>query len=349
MSDYSQGEGWWLASDGKWYPPEAAAPGYAAPSHSVDPTQPMSIEPVPPTQPLGPPSFPPPGAPSFPPPGTPSGPPTQFGQPLGAPVPPLGAPPLPPPGASRAGIGTGPILAIVIAAVVLVGAIAFFAMNGGDNSRKTAASLSSSSSSSSSSSKSSSKSSPHSSGSSSATASAPPGFKVLKNDTVGVSVAVPSDFTDIDPAVTDPGSNASQFSQLNPDLAPFLNAGEQLIGRSVIAAASPRHGGEGFIIAKVPTPLDPTSPRFADQLKSQLESTGVAKDVTTGTVTLSAGDALRVSLTLDVNTPGRGTATVSETIFFVQAGGTTWGIIGVSLGDAGDVFDQIADTFSVSI
>jgi len=27
MSDVSQGPGWWLASDGKWYPPESA-PGY---------------------------------------------------------------------------------------------------------------------------------------------------------------------------------------------------------------------------------------------------------------------------------------------------------------------------------
>jgi TM2 domain-containing membrane protein YozV len=26
MSDTSQGEGWWLASDGKWYPPATAAP-----------------------------------------------------------------------------------------------------------------------------------------------------------------------------------------------------------------------------------------------------------------------------------------------------------------------------------
>ncbi len=27
MSDTSQGEGWWLASDGKWYPPQPAASG----------------------------------------------------------------------------------------------------------------------------------------------------------------------------------------------------------------------------------------------------------------------------------------------------------------------------------
>jgi hypothetical protein len=34
MSDTSQGEGWWLASDGKWYPPEeqAVAPAAAAPA-----------------------------------------------------------------------------------------------------------------------------------------------------------------------------------------------------------------------------------------------------------------------------------------------------------------------------
>ncbi|MBA3281783.1 MAG: RDD family protein, partial [Acidimicrobiia bacterium] len=31
MSDTSQGPGWWQASDGKWYPPEQAAPGASAP------------------------------------------------------------------------------------------------------------------------------------------------------------------------------------------------------------------------------------------------------------------------------------------------------------------------------
>jgi hypothetical protein len=30
MSDTSQGEGWWLASDGRWYPPEAH-PNYGSP------------------------------------------------------------------------------------------------------------------------------------------------------------------------------------------------------------------------------------------------------------------------------------------------------------------------------
>lgn len=31
MSDVSQGEGWWVASDGKWYPPEAAPAPAPAP------------------------------------------------------------------------------------------------------------------------------------------------------------------------------------------------------------------------------------------------------------------------------------------------------------------------------
>ena len=37
MSDVSQGPGWWQASDGKWYPPEAT-PQYPTPSEAVDQT-----------------------------------------------------------------------------------------------------------------------------------------------------------------------------------------------------------------------------------------------------------------------------------------------------------------------
>ena len=39
MSDTSQGEGWWQASDGKWYPPSAVpAPPVPPPFHGVAPT-----------------------------------------------------------------------------------------------------------------------------------------------------------------------------------------------------------------------------------------------------------------------------------------------------------------------
>jgi len=59
MSDTSQGDGWWVASDGKWYPPEQA-PGAAAAVPSEPPTTPMPIQPPAAASDAGPPSTPPP-------------------------------------------------------------------------------------------------------------------------------------------------------------------------------------------------------------------------------------------------------------------------------------------------
>ena len=51
MSDTSPGEGWWLASDGRWYPPESVpappAPDPAAP-RPPDPAAPPRVAPDPP-------------------------------------------------------------------------------------------------------------------------------------------------------------------------------------------------------------------------------------------------------------------------------------------------------------
>jgi hypothetical protein len=35
MSDRSRGEGWWLASDGKWYPPRPPAPPVATKTYGL--------------------------------------------------------------------------------------------------------------------------------------------------------------------------------------------------------------------------------------------------------------------------------------------------------------------------
>lgn len=43
MSDQSQGPGWWMASDGKWYPPAPAPPGLPVPP---PPPLPSSAAPV---------------------------------------------------------------------------------------------------------------------------------------------------------------------------------------------------------------------------------------------------------------------------------------------------------------
>ena len=50
MSDVSQGPGWWLASDGKWYPPELAPGAQPVPTQPV-PTQPYPQYPPPQTPP----------------------------------------------------------------------------------------------------------------------------------------------------------------------------------------------------------------------------------------------------------------------------------------------------------
>ena len=58
MSDTSQGPGWWIASDGKWYPPESAQPATPPPAAPQPPAQQMP----PPAQPayMAPPAYAPP-------------------------------------------------------------------------------------------------------------------------------------------------------------------------------------------------------------------------------------------------------------------------------------------------
>ena len=43
MSDRSQGEGWWLASDGKWYPPESRHPAPPPPPPEASTTSGLAI------------------------------------------------------------------------------------------------------------------------------------------------------------------------------------------------------------------------------------------------------------------------------------------------------------------
>lgn len=58
MSDTSQGDGWWMASNGKWYPPETH-PDYEPPP----PPPPPPPAPPPPQAPPPPAAPPPPGVP----------------------------------------------------------------------------------------------------------------------------------------------------------------------------------------------------------------------------------------------------------------------------------------------
>jgi Domain of unknown function (DUF4190) len=116
VSDVSQGPGWWLASDGKWYSPEQS-PGYRAEPWSADAsgpgqgveTAPTVADPGVPVSPYGygqssgsPPGDSPPLSSAY---GPPTGPPPGYGSPMG---PGYGQPPGPPPGyASPMGAGYG--------------------------------------------------------------------------------------------------------------------------------------------------------------------------------------------------------------------------------------------------
>jgi hypothetical protein len=46
MSDTAQGQGWWLASDGKWYPPESAKPPPPPPPPPPAPAPHVALEPT---------------------------------------------------------------------------------------------------------------------------------------------------------------------------------------------------------------------------------------------------------------------------------------------------------------
>ena len=112
MSDTSQGPGWWIASDGKWYAPEQAA-DYVPPAPPPAPPEPAM--PPPPTAeiPIVPPPVPPPVAP-------PVGPPP--------PIPPVPGAAAPAP--AKKG-GNGCLKAFIIVAIVFVllgaGTVAVFA------------------------------------------------------------------------------------------------------------------------------------------------------------------------------------------------------------------------------
>src|SRR3954447_6309786 len=132
MTDSSQGPGWWQASDGKWYAPEAHPDFGGAPTEAVEAA---STPPEPPQAPPAPPSPPVPPTEAMPAAGPPAGPP------LGAPGgPPPGAPGGPPPGAPGAG-GSSNARWIVLGVLgaVIIAIVAFLLLRGGDDKKDTVA------------------------------------------------------------------------------------------------------------------------------------------------------------------------------------------------------------------
>jgi len=174
---------------------------------------------------------------------------------------------------------------------------------------------------------------------------------VIEDDESGVSISVPTNFHEIDPARFADTKSQSEFSSENPDFAPFLSSGNVFLKNSVLAASGSVDGTPAIlVVGKSPQRFDPTDSDFASDLENEIErelATIGGTDVSTDTVSLPAGEALRVRVTLHVDTRSS-KATVHETIYFVTEGRTTWAILGVSVGEpVDDLWAQIAETFEV--
>ena len=311
MSEFSQGEGWWQASDGKWYPPEAAPPGFAAPTSEVPTTQPFG---------------PPPGGP-----------------PIGAPAPmPMAAPT---PTSSKSGLGTGPIVAIVVAVVLVIGAIVFFATSG--DSKKTSAIENQSSSSSASRSSSSTGARPSSSGA--PDVDAPAGFTVFSDDKDAFALAVPSGFEIADLSSGDPDRALSDASAKNPAFSNFDSQIRNVInnhGKMFAVDLSGDGFADNLTVIEAPQ-FDTTSTSGKASLKSQIESFG-GSNVVFATQTIHGRKVLIATYDLSITASDGSQRSAFGGQAYVPEGGSVWILTLTSATPAGSDFDTIVQTFDVN-
>jgi hypothetical protein len=324
MSDFSQGEGWWQASDGKWYPPETAPPGFAAP------TAPGS---TPPTGPIAP------VAPTAPFPVAPTGPA------------PMGPAPTPTPTPTKSGLGTGPIVAIAVAAIVIIGAIVFFATSGGGDKKNVAATQSSSPRSSSSSKSSSSATSSSSSSSGAPKVVAPTGFKVFSNATDGFALALPESYDVVDPSTGNINDLIDQLAANNPQIANMADQIKSIFSSGGKLVAIDPVSSNGFSdnvnLLEAPGGGDLTSSAAQDQLRQQLET--FASNIAFATKQVHGRTILTVSYEGALNGPDGAPVSFFGRQAYVPAAGQLW-VLTVSTGsdDGGALFDKISASFDVN-
>lgn len=316
MSEQSQGPGWWQASDGRWYPPEQA------------PAE-LQQQP-PPTQPFG--ATPPPTAPI----------------PTAMPTAPAGPEPAPAP---RSGIGTGPIIAIVVAAIAIIAGIVFFATKDDGNKKNAAATESSTSSSSSSSSSSGSRSSSSSSGA--PKISAPTGFKAFSSNEGQFAIAIPERLEVIDLTAADLDQVLQNLGDANPTLAKLVPQIRQVFqnGGTLFAIDTTSGQQAGFndnvnIIA-APGSVDVTAASTKSQAESQLSSIK-ATNIEFQTLTSKGRKILVSSYQATVNTADGTPVTFFGRQAIISAGGKIWFITFSTGADDPTTFQTMAESFDVS-
>lgn len=290
MSDFSQGEGWWQASDGKWYPPQTAPPSFSAPAP--------------------------------------------------APTPPKG------------GLGTGPIVAIVVAVVAVIGGIVFLATRSDDEKKNVAATQSSSEStrSSSSSRLSSSSRSSASSSSGAPDVDAPPGFKVHSNDADEFALAIPESFEVIDVSAGDLDEIIERLSEANPGLADMADQIKSIFSSGGKLVAIDPDASEGFSdnlnIIVTPGTGDVTSLTAQEQIRQQIET--FATNVEFDEVQAHGRSILTASYEATINRPDGTPALFYGRQAYIPAGGRVW-VLTFSTGSAAaELFGDIVSSFDVN-
>ena len=263
------------------------------------------------------------------------------------------APPAAGPAPTRSGLGTGPIIAIVVAAVAIIGAIVFFATKDDGNKKNAAATQSSSSSSksSSSSSRSSSSSSKSTSSSGAPKITAPSGFKVFSNDDDRFAIAIPERLTVIDLTAADLDQVLQQLSDNNPQLAklaPQIKNVFQSGGKLFAIDASDASGfNDNVSIISTPGSIDVTSPSTKSQAEEQLSSVQ-ATNVDLQTETFNGRDVLVSSYQASVNNADGTAVTFFGRQALVSTAGQIWFITFSSGADDASAFRTMLGSFDVS-
>jgi hypothetical protein len=313
MSDQSGGPGWWLASDGKWYPPQD--PGAAMPP----PTMP------PPTMPM------------------------QAGPPAAGPTGPL--PPGPPP--KSGGLGRGPLAAIGLAVALVVGLLVFFATkdDGNDKTAIRSSSSSSSSSSSKTTTTKKSKETTTTANSDPLDIAAKDGYVPFKSVADGFAVAVPERMKVFDLSNESLDQIKAALGSDNPELSNVFDQAGTLIaqGGKLFAVDSTAVGqgkpADTLNILRTPGAIDPTTKAFSDSIVQQLEGIG-ATGVSVSPLDVPAGDAVEVEFTLPLNLPDGSTAEIHGHEGVVQAAGALWVITHAAGPDADpNEFSDIVNSF----
>jgi hypothetical protein len=274
MTDQSQGPGWWLASDGKWYPPDQA--------------------------------------PAVPPPETWA-------------APPGGPPPSP-------GMSTGRKVAIAVVGgviglvVVLVLVIALVGDEAEPRFERAGTEIEDDE--------------PDDAAAPGA-ADVPVGYALIEGD--GVSIAAPDDWQALDPEAF--GMTPDELEAAFPDaprelLEQATGAFEE--GAKLFAFDVDDDFSSNVNIASFPGEV-PLS-LLEDQAIAQLEALGGAL-VSSDSVTVPAGEALRIEYTLAVAAPDGSSIRASGVQFYVVADGRTHVITVTTAEDVGELADAMIDTF----